>query len=136
MSVVYAQEQSLSAEDYVSVLAGTTMEHKRPLPNLARIDRMLRGANLIVTARENGTILGLARCLSDGAWIAYCAELTVKAEAQGRGIGAGILAKVRDIIGPGVSLLLISEPEAVGFYERVGMVPMPRAYVHARTDRS
>lgn len=136
MNIVYAQESSLNVDDYVAVLGETTMRSKRPLANRARIGRMIAGANLVVTARENGSILGIARCLTDGAWITYCAELAVRESAQGRGIGAGLLAKCRELIGPGQSLLLISEPEAVGFYERVGMQPMPRAYIHARTDAS
>lgn len=136
MSIVYDTEPSLSVGDYVTVLGETTMASKRPLANPRRIAKMIAGADLIVTAREDGNILGLARCLSDGAWIAYCAELAVRESAQGRGVGAAIVAKCRESIGPGLSLLLISEPEAVGFYQRVGFEEMPRAYVVPRTDRS
>ena len=136
MSIVYAQDQSLSVADYVAVLGETTMRTKRPLANTERIGRMLAGANFIVTARESGAILGLARCISDEAWIAYCAELAVKESAQGRGIGAGIIAKARELLGPGIGLLLVSEPEAVGFYERIGMTRMDRGFFHERSDRS
>ncbi len=87
MSIVYAQEQSLPVADYVAVLAETTMRDKRPLTNTVRIGEMIAGANFIVTARENDAILGLARCITDFAWIAYCAELAVKESAQGRGVG-------------------------------------------------
>jgi hypothetical protein len=41
------------------------MRGKRPLANTERIGRMIAGANFIVTAREDGVILGLARCISD-----------------------------------------------------------------------
>ena len=40
---------------------------------------------------------------------------------QGLGIGKGLVDKVREIIGPEVSLKLTSAPEAVGFYEKIGM---------------
>lgn len=136
MSIVYAQEQSLSVEDYVAVLGETTMQGKRPLANAERIGRMLAGANFIVTARENGVILGLARCISDSAWIAYCAELAVKEGAQGRGIGKGILCKCYDLLGPGMGLILAAEPEAVAFYERVGMQRLEAGFFHPRTDAS
>ncbi len=136
MSIVYAQEQSLSVEDYVAVLSETTMRERRPLTNTSRIAQMLAGANFIVTAREDGVILGLARCITDNAWIAYCAELAVKESAQGRGIGAGIIKTAKDILGPRLGLTLISEPGAVGFYQRIGMEQIDTAFFLTREDRS
>ena len=136
MSIVYAQEQSLPVEDYVAVLSEGTMRGKRPLTNTARIAEMLAGANFIVTAREDGNILGLARCITDFAWIAYCAELAVKERAQGRGVGAGIIEAAKDILGPRLGLTLISEPDAVGFYRRIGMEQIDTAFFLTRPDRS
>ncbi len=136
MSIVYAQEQSLSVADYVAVLRDTIMHAKRPLDNTARIAEMLAGANFIVTAREDGDILGLARCITDNSWICYCAELAVKESAQGRGIGAGIIARAKELLGPRVGLNLISEPTAVGFYEHIGMERVDTAFFLAREDRS
>jgi GNAT superfamily N-acetyltransferase len=136
VSLVYAREQSLAVADYVAVLAETSMAPKRPLQNGVRIAAMLAGANFIVTAREDGVILGLARCITDHAWIAYCAELAVKESAQGRGIGAGIIAKAKELLGPGIGLTLISEPDALGFYQRIGMQRLDSAFILARTDRS
>lgn len=136
MSIVYAYEHGLSVADYVAVLSETTMRDKRPLANSERIAKMIAGANLVVTAREDGVILGLARCITDFAWIAYCAELAVRESAQRRGVGAGIMATARDLLGPGVGMILISEPEARGFYARIGMEPNDSAFYRARLDRS
>lgn len=135
MSVVYAQEQDLPVEDYVAVLREGAMGPKRPLHNTVRIAEMIAGANFIVTARENGVILGVARCITDYAWIAYCAELAVKESAQGRGIGAGIVARAKELLGPRLGLTLISEPDAVGFYQRIGMEQIDRAFFLTRADR-
>lgn len=136
MAVVYALEPDLGVDDYVGVLAETIMRDKRPLANRQRIARMLAGASPIVTARENGGILGLARCISDGAWVCYCAELAVRESAQGRGIGRALLNKCYEVIGPGQSLILMSEPSATGFYEGAGMERHPDAFFHMRSDRS
>ena len=136
MSIVYAQEQSLSVADYVAVLSETIMRAKRPLTNTQRIGEMLAGANFIVTAREDGVILGLARCITDYAWIAYCAELAVKESAQGRGVGAGIMDKIHELLGPKIGLVLISEPNAIGFYERIGLERQDSAFFRTRLDRS
>ena len=136
MSVTYAEEPGLGVDDYVSVLAETTMRTKRPLANRKRIGDMLAGANLIVTARQDGEILGLARCISDGAWICYCAELAVKESAQGLGIGSGIIGKLNELLGPKIGLALFSEPEALGFYEKAGLTRLDNGFFRTRADRS
>ncbi len=135
MTIVYAQEQSLPVEDYVTVLSEGAMRNRRPLANKVRIAEMIAGANFIVTAREDGVIVGLARCITDNAWIAYCAELAVRENWQGRGVGAGIIKAARDILGPRLGLTLISEAEAVGFYQRIGMEQIDRAFFLTRADR-
>ena len=134
MTVIYAQEQNLSVEDYAAVIAETTMRTNRPLANPARIARMLAGSNLIVTARDaDSTILGLARCMSDTAWICYCSDLAVKESAQGSGIGRALLDKCAELLGPGIGLVLVSYPESASFYEQIGMEPA-QAHYRPRTD--
>jgi GNAT superfamily N-acetyltransferase len=134
MSIAYAQEQSLGVGDYVAVVSETTMRANRPLGNPARIAEMLAGSNLIVTARDGGgNILGLARCMSDGAWICYCSDLAVKERAQGRGIGRALLDKCAELLGPRIGLVLVAYPEAATFYERIGMAPS-QAFYRARSD--
>ena len=136
MSLVYARDHGLTVADYVGVLSLTTMHDHRPLANTARIQAMLDGANFIVTARESdGTVIGLARCITDHAWICYCAELAVRDTHQGLGIGKRLLETAKEILGPGIGLNLISEPEAMGFYQRIGMEQYP-AFFLPRTDRS
>jgi GNAT superfamily N-acetyltransferase len=136
MPITYAREQTLSVDDYVAVLAQTTMHDHRPLTNTARIRAMLDGANFIVTARDDdGTLVGLARCICDFAWVCYCAELAVRDTHQGQGIGRAILDKCAQLLGPGIGIALMAEPEAVGFYERIGMSRHP-GFFRPRTDRS
>ena len=136
MSIVYARETALGVADYVAVLADTIMRDNRPLDNPSRIAEMLAGANFVVTARENGQILGLARCLTDHSWICYCAELAVKDSTQGRGIGTGILQKCWELRGPRVGFTLLSQPTAATFYEHIGMERCPDAFLRNRTDRA
>lgn len=134
MTVICAQEQDLSVEDYAAVISETTMRTNRPLGNPARIAQMLDGSNLIVTARDaDGTILGLARCMSDGAWICYCSDLAVKETAQGRGVGRALLDKCAEVLGPRIGLVLVSYPESASFYDGVGM-ERAQAHYRPRTD--
>jgi ribosomal protein S18 acetylase RimI-like enzyme len=128
--IVYARDQDLSAEDYVRVLDSTYMRERRPLANRERIARMLAGSNMIVTAREQtGEILGLARGISDDEWVCYLADLVVRDDQQRRGIGTGIMRTVKDILGPGMGIVLVAYPEAIEYYRRIGMSEMAAFYI-------
>jgi GNAT superfamily N-acetyltransferase len=116
--IVYAREQDLPVADYVEVISHSTLT--RPIRDPERVATMLAGSSLIVSARLDGRCVGLARCLSDGAWVAYCADLAVDDRYQGLGIGRKLLETVKDLIGDGVGLALISVPDAIPFYEKMG----------------
>ena len=85
-AIVYAREQDLPVADYAEVIAHSTLT--RPIGDPERMATMLAGSNLIVTARLDGRCVGLARCMSDGGWVAYCADLAVDDRYQGRGIAS------------------------------------------------
>jgi hypothetical protein len=44
---------------------------KRPLADKARMAQLFAGANLTLSARIDGKLVGLARCLTDGAFVCY-----------------------------------------------------------------
>jgi GNAT superfamily N-acetyltransferase len=129
MSIVYAQEQSLSAEDYAAVVGSTYMRDRRPVTNLERTRRILAGSNMIVTARENGEIVGVLRGISDGEWVCYVADLVVRDGHQRKGIGTGMLNECKRILGPGMGIVLVAYPEAVDYYKKIGMGEMPAFYI-------
>lgn len=134
MAITYARETDLSAAEFADLLGETSMAGSRPIRNLERMDALLRGANFVVTARnETGQLIGAARCITDNAWICYCAELVVRQSHQKQGIGRAILNHAKDLLGPGIGLTLNAEPEAIAFYQRIGMSPY-QAFFMPRTD--
>ena len=130
MTIIYAQEQALSAADYIAVLGSTYMGERRPIGNVARVTRMLAGSNMIVTARDaDGAIVGVLRGISDGEWVCYVADLVVHADHQRKGIGTGMLDACKRILGPGMGIVLVAYPEAADYYRRIGMGEMPAFYI-------
>src|SRR5689334_2918723 len=105
MTITYAQEQSLSASDYIAVVGSTYMAERRPVKNEARVAKILAGSNMIVTARESsGEIVGVLRGVSDGEWVCYVADLAVREGHQRKGIGTGLLGTCKRILGPGMGI--------------------------------
>ncbi|HJR73351.1 MAG TPA: GNAT family N-acetyltransferase [Luteimonas sp.] len=129
--VIYGREPTLPVEDFRRVLVESGLGATRPVDDAARLQAMLSGSNLIVTARlgaDDGLLVGVARCMTDFSWNCYLSELAVSSNAQKLGIGKGLLDETRRQLGPSVSLILASVPDAVGFYERVGMARLPDAF--------
>ncbi|WP_280154137.1 GNAT family N-acetyltransferase [Piscinibacter sp. XHJ-5] len=134
-AVVYAREPALSVAEFRRVLVESGLGTTRPIDDEARLKEMLAGANLIVTARlqqPGHPLAGVARCLTDFSWCGYLAELAVSKSAQGLGIGRGLLEETRRQLGPRASLVLSSMPDAVGFYERMGMERIHEAFRYPR----
>jgi len=134
LSIVYASDPALSADDYVAVIGSTYMRERRPVANRARLEAMLRASELLVTARtEDGAIVGVARGITDKAWVCYLADLCVRDGWQQQGIGTRLLETCYEILGPGMGLVLVAFPEATEYYRRIGLGEMA-AFFHDRTD--
>jgi ribosomal protein S18 acetylase RimI-like enzyme len=132
--IVLAREPDLDLAEFRRVLVESGLGATRPIDDRPRLEAMLRAADLIVTARREGTgeLVGVARCLTDFTWCCYLSELAVSASAKGLGIGKAILDETRRQLGPQVSLNLFSMPDVVGFYDRAGMERFPDAFWYRR----
>lgn len=56
---------------------------------------ILASANVLVTARQNGKLVGLVRCMTDKAWVVYICDLLVDKNLQQQGIGKELLHQVQ-----------------------------------------
>ncbi|MCA0035218.1 GNAT family N-acetyltransferase [Mesorhizobium sp. B263B2A] len=133
--VLYACEAALDIAEFRRVLVESGLGETRPIDDTARLQAMLSGANLVLTARldvEGKPLVGVVRAVTDFSWVCYISELAVSRSAQGLGIGKGLMDEARRQLGPTVGISLISLPDAVGFYERIGMKRMPDAFWFSR----
>jgi GNAT superfamily N-acetyltransferase len=125
-------EQDLDVDAFIALLADSGLGERRPIDDRARIAKMLAKADLIVTARIDGELVGVARTLSDFAYCSYLADLAVAERCKGQGIGKALIAETRARIGPGSMLLLIAAPTAQSYYEHIGMPRVDSAFLYPR----
>lgn len=125
---IYAVENNVTVDEFRSLLIDSGLGARRPVDDTTRLELMLRNANLIVTARVDGVLVGIARSLTDFSFCCYLSDLAVSKQAQRRSIGAGLIDETRKHLGPTVSVILSSVPESVGFYERINMQPLPNGF--------
>lgn len=128
MRVHYAIEPHLGLDEFVSVLERSTLGERRPLHDRTRMQRMLDKANLIVTARLDGQLVGVARGLSDFSFCCYLSDLAVDKAFQRRGIGLQLIEECRQAIGPEVQLLLLAAPAASQYYPHIGFRSVDNAW--------
>ncbi|MCA9195600.1 MAG: GNAT family N-acetyltransferase [Planctomycetales bacterium] len=121
MTIEYAVEPNLTAVEFIEVLQSSALAQRRPVEDVERIERMLRGADCIVTARSSGRLVGVARAISDGAYCTYLSDLAVSPEFQGQGIGRELIAQTHRRAGPQSTLILLSAPKARTYYPHIGM---------------
>ncbi|TCS63164.1 GNAT family N-acetyltransferase [Varunaivibrio sulfuroxidans] len=122
MAIVYALENDLCAADFLAVLDGSGLAERRPVGDLERIAKMLKHADLIVTARdEAGGIVGVARSVTDFSFCCYLSDLAVDKAFQGQGIGARLIKRTRAEAGRETTLVLLSAPQAMTYYPKVGL---------------
>ena len=134
-TVLYAAEPALDPAEFRRVLVESGLGETRPVGDPARLKAMLGGASLILTARldqPGKSLIGVLRGVTDFSWVCYVSELAVSKSAQGLGVGKGLMDEARRRLGPKVAISLISMPDAVGFYERIGMTRMPDAFWYDR----
>jgi len=125
--IVIQLEQHVSLEEFQDILLQSGLSKRRPMGQPQFLERMISGANLLVTARENGKLVGLLRGLSDFCYRTFVADLAVAQSHQRRGIGKQLLARCRQLA-PEARILLLSAEDAVPFYQKIGFHLHERCY--------
>lgn len=131
MNTIYAREDDLGADEYIDVVAKSGLN--RPIGDRPRIEQMLKQANLILTARQDGKLVGFARSLTDFCFCCYLSDLAVDKACQGQGIGRRLIEETRVAAGGAqTTTLLLSAPTAMTFYEGIKMPKADNCFLYRR----
>jgi GNAT superfamily N-acetyltransferase/predicted pyridoxine 5'-phosphate oxidase superfamily flavin-nucleotide-binding protein len=129
--IIAREEGRLGVQEFTDVLRKSTI--RRPLDDAGRLTEMLRHANLVLTARDkDGALVGVARSLTDFSYCCYLSDLAVDKAWQGRGVGKALLYETKRIIGPQAMLLLLSAPDPMTYYPRIGMETVANGFIIRR----
>jgi predicted N-acetyltransferase YhbS len=126
--VQYQTEEKLTIEEFKSVLERSTLGERRPINEPERLEKMLGHGNLIITARENGKLIGIARSLTDFLFCTYLSDLAVDEAYQKMGIGTELIRQTK-LATPQAILILLSAPKAVTYYPKVGLTQFEQCYI-------
>lgn len=126
--IIYKVETELDPAEFIDVLKRSTLSERRPVNDLDRIKKMCENANLVITARMNSILIGIARSITDFAYCTYLSDLAVDIDYQKKGIGKKLIEETKKKT-PQATLILLSAPAAVDYYPKIGMTKHNHCYI-------
>lgn len=120
-AIRFSTEDRLTVEQFVGLLHRSGLAARRPIEDHDRIEAMLRGADVLVTAWDGDQLVGVGRAISDFAYCTYLSDLAVDAAYQGRGVGKALVRLTHDAAGGRGKLILLAAPASAGYYPHIGM---------------
>jgi ribosomal protein S18 acetylase RimI-like enzyme len=126
MEVTYQTEPNLSVAEFKDILERSTLGERRPIDEPDRLEKMCKNADIMLTARFEGKLVGISRSLSDFTYATYLSDLAVDVEFQHLGIGKRLIAETKKLVQG--KLILLSAPAARKYYPKIGMTQFEYAF--------
>ena len=125
MEINYTNQ--MTAEEYNEMRGSVNWRLLTP----GQAERGLAHTAFVVAARDGGKIVGMGRILFDYGYTAYLGDVIVRPEYQGKGIGAEIVTRLKDMVmeaaeqGDKIMFILVAAAGKEGFYEKLGFKVRP-----------
>jgi ribosomal protein S18 acetylase RimI-like enzyme len=119
--ITYKIEPNISPNEFNDLLIKSTLGERRLVDDFERITAMVKNANLIISARDNSKLVGVARSITDFVYCTYLSDLAVDDEYQKMGIGKELIRLTKKET-PNATLILLAAPKAVVYYPHIGMI--------------
>jgi len=128
----YQLEPELTADEFIDVLVRSTLAERRPVDDRDTIQGMLANADIILTARCEGRLVGVSRAITDRAYCTYLSDLAVDESFQRQGVGRQLIQRTHEAAGLNTTLILLSAPNAATYYPHIGMTKHESCWVIPR----
>ena len=119
--ITYQLEPDLAIDDFIDVLVRSTLAERRPVDDRATMETMMAQADIVLTARHEGQLVGISRAITDYSFCTYLSDLAVDERFQRRGIGRELIRRTHEQAGLNTTLILLSAPAAQTYYPHIGM---------------
>ena len=126
--IEYRIGNDLDLDQVIELYRASTLGERRPVDERERMEKMLRNANLVITAWDGELMVGISRSLTDFAYATYLSDLAVRESYQRQGIGKELVRRTKELSGQG-AVILLSAPKAVDYYPHIGFSHHPQAWV-------
>ena len=128
--IQYQKNEKITANQLAEVFKASGI--RRPVEDKPRLEKMLKHADILVTAWDGEKLIGVARALTDYSYCCYLSDLAVDQGYQHKGIGKQLILEVEKEIGEEASLILLASPSAMDYYPKVGFTRIENGYMIPR----
>ena len=132
MNIEYRVNHPISTDQFIALLADSTLAERRPVQDRECMEGMIANSNLMITAWDSETLVGISRCVTDFHYACYLSDLAVSAKYQGLGIGRQLQILTQEQLGPHCKLILLAAPAANSYYGHIGYSNNPRCWILER----
>jgi GNAT superfamily N-acetyltransferase len=131
--IQFDREPALTVDEFIDILQRSTLAERRPVSDRQTMARMLQHADLMITARSAGRLVGVARSITDFSYCTYLSDLAVDVEFQGQGIGRSLIERTHELAGRNTTLVLLSAPQARTYYPHIGLIQHDSCWIIPRS---
>jgi predicted N-acetyltransferase YhbS len=125
--ISYRTGNDLELDVVIELYRASTLGERRPVDDRPRMQRMLREANLVITAWDGERMVGISRSLTDFSYATYLADLAVRESHQRQGIGQELIRRTQRASAP-AAIVLLAAPAAEQYYPHIGFTRHPQAW--------
>jgi predicted N-acetyltransferase YhbS len=118
----------LDIDEVLAVYRSSGLGERRPIEDVERLRAMILNANLILTCRIEGELVGISRSISDFSYVTYLSDIAVSLPYQRSGIGRALIDATRKEA-PLAKIVLLSAPAATEYYPHIGFSQHNSAWV-------
>lgn len=136
MDISYQLEPELEPAEMIDLLVRSTLAERRPIDEPGTIQDMIRHADIVLTARIDGKLVGLSRAITDFSYCTYLSDLAVDEAFQRRGIGRELIARTHAAAGLDTTLILLAAPKAENYYPHIGLERHSSCWIIRRQPRT
>ena len=134
-AIHYTIDRTITLEQFRDLLVRSTLGERRPIDNDECLRGMITNADIMATAWDGETLVGVSRALTDWHYACYLADLAVDVAYQRHGIGKRLIDLTQRQLGPLCKIILLAAPAANEYYPRIGFEHNPRAWLLEPSNR-
>ena len=117
MNITIKESKNINKEEVIALYRANQWSSADKPDDLLKA---LKNSHTLVTARENGLLIGLANAISDGYLMVYYPHMLVMPDYQGKGVGHLIMAKMQEKYRDFHMQMLTADGKSIDFYQKVG----------------
>ena len=134
MDITYKVNQPISTDEFISLLSASTLAERRPVDDRECMEGIIKNSNLIVSAWDDGKLIGIARSITDFYYACYLSDLAVDKSYQSNNIGKELQKITQKQLKSKCKIILIAAPASNTYYKHIGFSNNQRCWVLNRDE--